>query len=135
MGKRRFTKYKNGKILDDRTKLTWLVGPDKDTTYSQAKDFIESLGKGWRLPTRKEISEILTTKTDRRLPPSFNTTGWLLWTDEESHKERAEWRFGFLLSNAFYDSRCKGAGDRVFAVMGAKNEGRRKKDYARLHGK
>lgn len=132
MGKRRFTRYSDGRIVDDKTKLTWFVGPDKDTTYRQAKEFVKDLGYKWRLPMRKEIFEILITKTARRLPNAFCTTGYLLWTDEESNKGNAEWRFGFLLSNAFYDRRCIGAGDRVFAVMGAKNEGRRKKIYATL---
>jgi len=35
--------------------LQWLVGPDQDMTWAQAKKWVQSLGEGWRMPTLIEL--------------------------------------------------------------------------------
>jgi hypothetical protein len=56
----RFTRDENGIILDTKTGLEWIAGPDKDTTWYQAKEFVDLIdagkhGKGWSMPTLEQL--------------------------------------------------------------------------------
>ncbi len=57
----RFTAYDNGVVKDTETGFEWYAGPDKDTSWNEAKRWVESLnvaGGGWRMPTRKELKAL-----------------------------------------------------------------------------
>jgi hypothetical protein len=56
-----FIKYKNGIVLDTRTRLEWFAGPDKDMPWYGGRDWIRALsidGGGWRMPLLKEIKRL-----------------------------------------------------------------------------
>ena len=56
-----FIAYINGIVKDTKTGLEWFVGPDRNTTWDEAKSWAESLsidGGGWRLPTLKELGTL-----------------------------------------------------------------------------
>ena len=49
-----YVAYANGIVKDSNTGLEWKVGPDKNTTWYEAKSWVLSLnldGGGWRMPT------------------------------------------------------------------------------------
>jgi hypothetical protein len=54
---------RRGVVKDTKTGLEWFAGPDKDTTWDEAKAWTESLsvdGGGWRMPTRDEVKGLHT---------------------------------------------------------------------------
>jgi len=110
-----FIAYDNGVVYDKKTSLEWYAGPDRNTKWSNAKEWVESLnvaGGGWRMPTMKEL-RTLYKKGERKLnmTPLLKTTGWWVWSGETKGSSSA-WKFGFeygrkiLLRprNAAYDS-------------------------------
>ncbi|NUM35434.1 MAG: DUF1566 domain-containing protein, partial [Candidatus Brocadiae bacterium] len=72
-------------IQDAKTRLEWLVGPDEDMNWDEAVSWVGSIstfryGKGWRMPTKKELRAIYKSGEGRRnLSLLFKTTGWWVW--------------------------------------------------------
>jgi hypothetical protein len=66
--------------------LEWVVGPDKDTTWKEARSWVQSLnldGGGWRMPTVKELEGLYRKGTgERNITPFLKTTGWWVWSGE-----------------------------------------------------
>ncbi len=81
-----YEKYANGVVLNTKTGLAWYAGPDKDTTWYQAKDWVERLriaGGGWRTPTIKELRALYQAGVGtNNLTPLINMTGWMVWSGE-----------------------------------------------------
>ena len=53
-----FVAYANGVVADTKTGLEWLAGPDVDTSYHRAVEWVRGLtvaGGGWRMPTAKDL--------------------------------------------------------------------------------
>ena len=49
-GAERFTVSGDGVIYDAETGFEWVVGPDKDTTYEEAKQWVAACSiAGWRM--------------------------------------------------------------------------------------
>ncbi|MDP8223173.1 MAG: DUF1566 domain-containing protein [Candidatus Lernaella stagnicola] len=85
----RFHKTEYRSIADAATGLEWFVGPDRNTTVGQARDFAASLKAGghqdWRLPNVRELRTIWTPGAGpKNLPPPFAVGGELIWTGELS---------------------------------------------------
>lgn len=106
---------------DRNTGLEWLAGPDEDTTWYDAKRWIESLtavaGGGWRMPTREELKTLYEKdKGTRNMTPLLKTTGWWLWSGETKGSASA-WGFFFHNGEAGWGLRDSyGFGGRGFAV-------------------
>lgn len=117
--------YDNGVVEDTRTKLEWVVGPDKNTDWNSAYSWTHLLqlaGGGWRMPTRSELKGLYQRKKgSRNMTPLLKTTGWYIWSNEKAGSSSA-WLFDFdcgrgyrrLLGDA-YD------GHRAFAVRSRSN--------------
>jgi hypothetical protein len=100
--------YDNGIVYDEKTNLEWIVGPDNDTSWDEAKEWVESLkvaGGGWRMPTREEIESLYKYGSGKlNMPPLFKTTGWWVWSREIEGLPPAKWGFYFYYDNeAFYN--------------------------------
>ena len=106
---------------DKNTGLEWLAGPDKDTTWYEAKKWIESLtavaGGGWRMPTREELKTLYKKGAGKRnITPLLKTTGWWLWSGETKGSASA-WGFFFHNGEEGWGLRDSYAfGGRGFAV-------------------
>lgn len=72
-------KYTNGIIFDPKTNLEWYVGPDKDTTWEEAKVWLKTLtvgGRDWRMPKRSELKALYHKDVGKRnMDRAFETTG------------------------------------------------------------
>jgi serine/threonine protein kinase len=97
-GTARFTKAANGVITDGATGLEWYVGPDRDTTWKQAKSWAENLhaaGGGWRLPTLDELKALHQQRASRRnLASVFSMTSYWVWSGNLQNSTMA-WNFSF----------------------------------------
>jgi hypothetical protein len=82
----RFTKAGNGVITDSLTGLEWYVNPNPDTTWREAKAWVESLnvaGGGWRLPTMAELKAIYQQDASaNHMDPLFQAKGAWAWSGE-----------------------------------------------------
>ena len=118
----RFIKDGQGIITDSRTGLHWLVGPDQNTTFTQAQNWVAGLasaGAGWRMPTLAELAAIgirdARKDTPQHLPAIFTTTGWLAWSDKAEGGDRA-WAYDFDILNDSMSYVFRNGGYRAFAV-------------------
>ncbi len=81
-------KYENGILYDTETNLEWVAGPDKGTTWSEAKSWVSNLsldGGGWRIPEKEEVKNLLRGKT-KTIKQLFHFTdslyGFPIWATE-----------------------------------------------------
>ena len=119
-GATRFTLSSEGVITDSNTGLEWVVGPDRDTNYSQAEQWVAACtvaGAGWRMPTRQELRTLYQEGVgERNIDPVFKTTCWYVWA--EPYNQWSAWRFLFNgghdieVSRDFPDSRVFGVRSR-----------------------
>jgi len=81
-----FQLYAKGVVRDTKTGLEWMAGPDKDTTWDEAKQWVESLrvaGGGWRMPTIDELETLYEKgKGSRNMTPLLKTTCSLVWSGD-----------------------------------------------------
>ena len=81
-----FIAYDNGTVKDTETGLEWYTGPDKDTSFREAKSWVEYLtvaGGGWRMPTREELKTLYKKgEGQRNMTPLLKTTGWFVCSGE-----------------------------------------------------
>jgi len=135
---RRFIAYPNGVVFDSKTGLEWIVGPDKDTTWDEAKSWVQSLdtdGGGWRMPTMDELEGYkrgadstlgvmrLLRKRGRykreadsqNITPLLKTTGWWVWSGETKGSSGA-WGFNFRNGHRDWITRGHSRYGRAFAV-------------------
>jgi hypothetical protein len=114
----RFEVSADGMITDGQTKLEWVVGPDKDTNYAQAMQWVASCavaGGGWRMPTRVELKTLYQPGVgERNVDPAFKTTGWWVWA--EPHDSSSAWRFFFDDGFETWRGRDLSDSNRVFGV-------------------
>ena len=119
-----YISYKNGIVYDENTNLEWIVGPDKDTSWHEAKAWVESLsveGGGWRMPTREELKALYQEGVgSRNMTPLLKTTGWWVWSGETKGSDSA-WAFFFRFGNEPWSLRDNsGSTFRCFAVRSRK---------------
>ncbi|MFC1896942.1 DUF1566 domain-containing protein [Thermodesulfobacteriota bacterium] len=83
---KRLQKLASGVVLDTQTGLEWIAGPDRNTSWNEARLWVGNLtlaGVGWRMPTRKELKTLyLKGSGSRNMTPLLETTGWWVWSGE-----------------------------------------------------
>lgn len=76
---RHYIKYPNNIVNDTKTGLERLAGPDKNTTWDEAKQWVEKLtvaGGEWRMPTMDEIESLYHKGMGfGNMTPLLETTG------------------------------------------------------------
>lgn len=100
-GATRFAVSSEGIISDSEGGLEWVVGPDSNTNYTDAEQWVATnkvAGGGWRMPTRKEFRTLYMKGIgERNMDPAFKTTGWWVWA--EARDSSSAWYYNF--SNGF----------------------------------
>jgi len=100
----RFLAHKTGTVVDTKTGLEWIAGPDKDTTWDEARSWVKNLtvaGRGWRMPTVKELKTLYHKGAGtRNMTPLLKTTGWWVWSGETKGSTAAWWTFTFNFHHA-----------------------------------
>jgi len=83
-----FLAYANGVVIDEKNGLAWFAGPDVDTSYYQAVEWVRGLtvaGGGWRMPTAKELNTLYRVPgKPSTITPLLNTTGIHIWPYQEN---------------------------------------------------
>ena len=87
---RRLTKASNGIITDHQTGLEWFFGPDVDTTWDKAKQWVAGLstgGGGWRLPMISEVKDLFEKRESLySIHSLLSTTGSFVWIGSLSER-------------------------------------------------
>jgi hypothetical protein len=87
-----FIKYTTGVVYDKKTDLEWVAGSDKNTTWYEAKSWVENLnvaGGGWQMPIRAELNTLYKKGVGtRNMTPLLKTTGWWVWSGETKSSRR-----------------------------------------------
>jgi hypothetical protein len=113
----------NGVVKDTETGFEWYAGPDRDTSWNEAKKWVESLnvaGGGWRMPTKKELEALYKMGAGKRnMTPLLKTTGWQVWSGEKKDSS-SSWGFGFGSGFEFWDTCSFSSDRRGFAVRSRK---------------
>lgn len=115
----RYVAYGIGVICDCYTKLEWVVGPDRDTSWDEALSWVESLNSGggmWAMPSL-ELLRGLYRKNLRKneLSPLFRIEPTDVWSCEVKD-EASAWAFNFIPGNTFWTYRTMSKRFRAFAV-------------------
>jgi hypothetical protein len=115
-----FIAFASGVVRDTKTGLEWVAGPDRDVTWDEAREWVESLnidGGGWRMPTMEELGTLYQPgRGKRNMTPLLKTTGRLVWSGE---KKRL---FSFSLGCKKWPLRNASCFPRAFAVR-SRNDG------------
>jgi hypothetical protein len=115
----RFSTDKNGVVTDSETGLQWYEGPDKDTTWHEAKAWVENLsidGGGWRMPRREDVKSLYKRGAGTgNMSPLFKTSGGFVWTGETVSTSHA-WGFCFDIGADYWPRRTFCDTARAFAV-------------------
>jgi len=75
----RFFKNENGTILDTETGNQWLVGPDVDTDWTEAHEWINSLEGDWRMPSKYDLWDLFMSGIDIYSWGPFDNSGRYVW--------------------------------------------------------
>ncbi len=114
-----FIAYNNGIVLDTKTGLEWMAGPDRNMTWDEARSWVESLnidGGGWRMPTVNELTSLYKKDAEtRNMTQLLKTTGWYVWSGETKDSSSA-WYFFFNRGLKSLDRRDYSGRKRAFAV-------------------
>ena len=85
-------------MRDTTTGLEWVAGPDRNTTWYEAKQWVANLtvaGGGWQMPTVSELETLYEKGTGtRNRTPLLKITGWYAWSGEVRDSSQA-WGFHF----------------------------------------
>ncbi|MFH2218813.1 MAG: DUF1566 domain-containing protein [Pseudomonadota bacterium] len=84
-----------GVVKDPEAGLEWIAGPDRDTTWDQARGWVKSLAGGeWRMPTLNELKTLYKEGAGtRNMTPALKTTGWYVWSGETKESNMASYFF------------------------------------------
>jgi len=87
--KGRFKAYGQNLVYDSKNNIDWFAGPGKDTTWDDARGWIDFLNKnkfaggGWRFPKPSELKSLYKPGLgERNIIPFLKTTGWLVWSNK-----------------------------------------------------
>ncbi len=113
----RFSVSPEGIILDSETRLQWMVGPDMDYTWFDARSWIDELEGNWRMPSKYELLDLFNAGVDIYHWGPFDNSGKYVWAFDLQSNDLS-FLFSFVPEYDFlirhYSS--EPIGIRVFAV-------------------
>ncbi|MCF8130524.1 MAG: PEGA domain-containing protein [Deltaproteobacteria bacterium] len=128
-----YVAYADGIVKNTHTGLEWKAGLDKDTTWDEARSWVQNLnvdGGGWRMPTKDEIKSLYKARAGScNMTPLFNTTAWWVWSADTKDSSNA-WIFYFSGGYGYWLDRKTSSNLRAFAVRSGTIENVGTKDTA-----
>jgi len=114
-------------ILDpNNSTLEWYIGPDRDTSWYEAIEWLNNLkvttGDEWRMPTRRDLKDLYdhSVSSNCKIKPTSSSWFWV-WTgekknDQDPNNSKMAWGFNFRRGLAFWGGCSESLRSRVFAV-------------------
>jgi len=117
--KGRFNANSSGVVKDTKTGLEWVAGPDKDTTWNEAKEWVDNSridGGRWRMPTSEELETLFEPEVGTcNMTPLLKMSGRTVWSGQTKSSSSA-WIFRFYIGCKDWDSFSTSLNFRAFAV-------------------
>lgn len=117
--KDRFFISEDGIIEDVLENLFWVVGPDRNMSFNQARAWANSLDLRclkWRLPTTKELKSLLDPENKpSNIYKAFNLSAWYVWSGREEGPTTA-WAYFFTHEAEDWSTKAASHGFRAIAV-------------------
>lgn len=112
----------DGNIITDHiTSLQWKVGRDSTTTWFTARNWVASLGDGWRMPSRDELRIIYNAGVTESNWGPFDNSGRWVWTGEVREYAPHAYIFKFNVGNSGHSGQANPSSNynhyRAFAVL------------------
>ena len=82
-------------ITDCLTGLEWMVGRDSTTTWFTARNWVQTLPNGWRMPSVDELEELYNAGIDQDNWGYFENSGKWVWSGEVREFEPNAYLFQF----------------------------------------
>lgn len=95
--------------------VDWRVGPDVDMDWQTAKDWVDSLGEDWRMPTVEELRALHASGITADSWGPFQNTGRWVWSGEEKDSVFV-WHYEFDTGQGVWYYRSLDYRRRAFAV-------------------
>lgn len=114
----RFSVSPDGIILDSETQLQWMVGPDIDFSWYDARIWIDELEGDWRMPSKWELLDLFNAGVDIYSWGPFDNNGKYVWAFD-LHNTDLSYKFSFIPDDGVFWKRLYSTdpiGIRVFAV-------------------
>lgn len=113
----RFSVSPEGIILDSETRLQWMVGPDMDFTWFDARSWIDELEGNWRMPSKYELLDLYNAGVDIYSWGPFDNSGKYVWAFDLQSNDLS-FLFSFVPDHDFWVRHYSldPIGIRVFAV-------------------
>ena len=93
----------------------WLVGPDRDMDWAEAKEWVDDLGGNWRMPYREELQGLWDAGISEENWGPFENSGLWVWSGE-IRSSRDAWAFYFSSLGEESVDRSNSINGRAFAV-------------------
>ncbi len=124
---KKFEKNEQNIILDSNdSNLEWHIGPDRDTSWYEAIEWLNNLrvnnGEKWRMPTRCELRGLYDNSVSSNCKIKPTSSSWLwVWTgenrnDQSPNNSKTAWGFDFRSGLVFWGGCAESLRSRVFAV-------------------
>ncbi|MCD4846568.1 MAG: hypothetical protein K8R76_00080 [Candidatus Aegiribacteria sp.] len=113
----RFSVSPEGIIIDSETRLQWMVGPDMDFTWFDARSWINELEGNWRMPSKYELLDLFNAGVDIYHWGPFDNNGKYVWAFDIQSNDLS-FLFSFVPDYDFLERHYSEdpIGIRVFAV-------------------
>ena len=114
----RFSVSPDGIIIDSETGLQWMVGPDMDFSWFQAREWIDELDGDWRMPSKYELLDLFDAGVDIYSWGPFDNGGRYVWAFD-FHSTDLSFLFSFVPDDGAFWARqysTDPVGIRVFVV-------------------
>ena len=116
---RYIVKYNNGVVHDTRTGLQWYSGPDRSTSWQEARSWVAALevdGGGWRMPTKKELRTLHHVGNGiSNITVLLYNSGFWIWSGA-TEQTASEWLFSFSYGGEGWPGIPPPDGGRALAV-------------------
>lgn len=102
-----FNSPRMGIVVDEKNHLEWIIGPNWDTNWYEAKEWIDSLqidNGDWRMPTRKELKYLYDVRNEIKNFDGLELiNNWWVWTSETN----ISWAYIFIFDDVRYYDRSE----------------------------
>jgi len=106
-------------VFDTETRLHWWIGPDRNTSRSEAEDIVAGLEGDWRMPEVEELRHLHASGVTTGNWGPFANSGSRVWCTAGDGESTESWYFYFDRGSEDWRLGDLSVNARVFAVLSA----------------
>jgi hypothetical protein len=122
---RQLLRFETGVVYDPESGLEWYAGPDRSTSWEEAKNWVTSLdafGGRWRMPTMDELDTLHRVgDAANNITYLLYNSGYWIWSGH-TEASSAKWVFSFSYGGEGWNGQAPADGGRALAVRERQND-------------